>query len=85
MCRVCRLLYKDISVTTFSRPLVITERQKQFCESYVDKISPFYSVPLHNGFNEEHIDPKLMPIIERFRHSGVQEEIVTLEGSILDQ
>jgi len=40
---------------------------------------------LLNGFNEEHIDPKLRPIVEKFRNGGVQEERVTLEGPILDQ
>lgn len=40
---------------------------------------------LLNGFNEEHIDPKLRPIVEKFRNGGVQEEKVTLEGPILDQ
>ncbi len=40
---------------------------------------------LLNGFNEDHIDPKLKPIIEKFRSGKVQEERVTLEGPILDQ
>lgn len=40
---------------------------------------------LLNGFNEEHIDPKLRPIIEKFRNGKVQEERVTLEGPILEQ
>ncbi len=40
---------------------------------------------LLNGFNEDHIDPKLRPIVEKFRNGGVQEEKVTLEGPILDQ
>ncbi len=40
---------------------------------------------LLNGFNEEHVDPKLRPIVEKFRNGGVQEEKVTLEGPILDQ
>ncbi len=40
---------------------------------------------LLNGFNEDHVDPKLRPIIEKFRNGGVQEEKVTLEGPILDQ
>lgn len=40
---------------------------------------------LLNGFNEDHIDPKLRPIVEKFRNGGVQEERVTLEGPILDQ
>ena len=40
---------------------------------------------LLNGFSEEHIDPKLKPIIEKFRNGKVQEEKVTLEGPILDQ
>ena len=40
---------------------------------------------LLNGFSEDHIDPKLKPIIEKFRSGKVQEEKVTLEGPILDQ
>ncbi|WP_234409711.1 sterol desaturase family protein [Polynucleobacter acidiphobus] len=40
---------------------------------------------LFNGFSEEHVDPKLKPIIEKFRNGRVQEEKVTLEGPILDQ
>lgn len=40
---------------------------------------------LLNGFSEEHVDPKLKPIIEKFRNGRVQEEKVTLEGPILDQ
>ena len=40
---------------------------------------------LLNGFNQEHIDPKLKPIIEKFQNGRVQEERVTLEGPILDQ
>jgi hypothetical protein len=65
--------------------MVITERQKQFRESYVDKISPFCSALSPNWFNEDYVDPKLMPIIEMFRHGGVQGEIVTLRGPILHQ
>jgi hypothetical protein len=40
---------------------------------------------LLNGFNQDHIDPKLKPIIEKFQNGRVQEERVTLEGPILDQ
>jgi hypothetical protein len=40
---------------------------------------------LLNGFNQDHIDPKLKPIIEKFQNGRVQEEKVTLEGPILDQ
>lgn len=40
---------------------------------------------LFNGFSEEHVDPKLKPIIEKFRNGNVQEEKVTLEGPILDR
>ena len=40
---------------------------------------------LFNGFNQDHIDPKLKPIIEKFQNGRVQEERVTLEGPILDQ
>lgn len=40
---------------------------------------------LLNGFNEDHVDPKLRPIIEKFRNGKVQEERVTLEGPILEQ
>jgi hypothetical protein len=39
---------------------------------------------LLNGFNQEYIDPKLKPIIEKFQNGRVQEEKVTLEGPILD-
>ncbi len=34
-------------MTTVSRPMVMTERQKHFRESYVDKISPFYNGLVH--------------------------------------
>jgi hypothetical protein len=40
---------------------------------------------LLNGFSQEHIDPKLKPIIEKFQNGRVQDEKVTLEGPILDQ
>lgn len=40
---------------------------------------------LLNGFNQDYIDPKLKPIIEKFQNGRVQEEKVTLEGPILDQ
>ena len=40
---------------------------------------------LLNGFNQDHIDPKLKPIIEKFQNGRVQDERVTLEGPILDQ
>lgn len=40
---------------------------------------------LLNGFNQDHIDPKLKPIIEKFQNGRIQEERVTLEGPILDQ
>lgn len=40
---------------------------------------------LFNGFNEDYVDPKLRPIIEKFRNGKVQEDKVTLEGPILDQ
>ena len=39
---------------------------------------------LLNGFNQDYIDPKLKPIIEKFQNGRVQEEKVTLEGPILD-
>jgi hypothetical protein len=38
---------------------------------------------LFNGFNEAYIDPKLKPIIEKFKNGKVQDEKVTLEGPIL--
>ena len=38
---------------------------------------------LFNGFDETHIDPKLKPIIDKFKDGQVQEEKVTLEGPIL--
>jgi hypothetical protein len=38
---------------------------------------------LLNGFNDQHIDPKLKPIIDKFKDGRVQEEKVTLEGPIL--
>jgi hypothetical protein len=40
---------------------------------------------LFNGFNEDHVDPKLRPIIEKFRLDKVQQEQVTLEGPLLDE
>jgi hypothetical protein len=40
---------------------------------------------LLNGFSQEHIDPKLKPIIEKFQSGRIQDEKVTLEGPILDQ
>ena len=38
---------------------------------------------LFNGFDETYIDPKLKPIINKFKEGQVQEEKVTLEGPIL--
>lgn len=38
---------------------------------------------LFNGFNEAYIDPKLKPIIQKFKDGKVQQEKVTLEGPIL--
>ena len=38
---------------------------------------------LFNGFNEDHIDPNLLPIISKFREEKVQQNKVTLEGPIL--
>ena len=38
---------------------------------------------LFNGFNEDHIDPNLLPIINKFREEKVQQNKVTLEGPIL--
>ena len=38
---------------------------------------------LLNGYDETHIDPKIKPIIEKFKNARVQEERVTLEGPIL--
>lgn len=38
---------------------------------------------LFNGFDETYIDPKLKPIISKFKDGQVQEEKVTLEGPIL--
>ena len=38
---------------------------------------------LLNGYDETHIDPKIKPIIEKFKSARVQEERVTLEGPIL--
>ena len=38
---------------------------------------------LFNGFDETYVDPKLKPIIEKFKSGKVQEEKVTLEGPIL--
>ena len=38
---------------------------------------------LFNGFNEAYIDPKLKPIIEKFKNGKVQDERVTLEGPLL--
>lgn len=38
---------------------------------------------LFNGFNEDRIDPELVPIIQKFREENVQRDKVTLEGPIL--
>jgi hypothetical protein len=38
---------------------------------------------LFNGYDETYVDPKLKPIIEKFKRGDVQEEKVTLEGPIL--
>jgi hypothetical protein len=38
---------------------------------------------LFNGFDETYIDPKLKPIIEKFKDGRIQQERVTLEGPIL--
>ena len=36
-------------MSSFSRPMVMTERQRQFREQYRANISPFYSGLLHVG------------------------------------
>ena len=36
-------------MSTFSKPMMMTERQKKFRESYVNQISPFYNGLLHIG------------------------------------
>ena len=36
-------------MSTFSRPMVMTERQKNFREAYVNQISPFYNGLFHIG------------------------------------
>jgi len=38
---------------------------------------------LFNGFNENHINPDLLPIISKFKEEKVQQNKVTLEGPIL--
>lgn len=38
---------------------------------------------LFNGFNEDRIDPELVPIIQKFREENIQRDKVTLEGPIL--
>ena len=38
---------------------------------------------LFNGFNENHINPDLLPIISKFKEEKVQKNKVTLEGPIL--
>ena len=38
---------------------------------------------LFNGYDETHIDPKLKPIIEKFKSAKVQDEKVSLDGPIL--
>ena len=38
---------------------------------------------IFNGFDETYIDPKLKPIIEKFKDGRIQQEKVTLEGPIL--
>ena len=40
---------------------------------------------LFNGYDETYVDPKLKPIIEKFRDGRVQQEKVTLEGPILNK
>jgi len=38
---------------------------------------------IFNGYDESCIDPKLKPIIEKFKDGRIQQERVTLEGPIL--
>ena len=38
---------------------------------------------LFNGFNENHINPDLLPIISKFKEEKIQQNKVTLEGPIL--
>ncbi len=39
---------------------------------------------LLNGYEQRYLDPKLKPIVERFRDGRVQQERVTLEGPVLN-